>query len=88
MEKQEVVEENLVKKTCRELGVNQSGLAELIGVSRVTINEWANNKTPIPKWGFNSIDSLLEIRELNNLKKSLKSLIKSDRQLCLSLNKD
>ena len=81
-------EENLVKKTCRELGINQTELAKLIGVSRVTINEWANFKTPIPQWGFNSISNIIEITELNNLKKTLKSLIQSDGHLCLSLLKD
>ena len=62
-------EKNLVKETCKTLGVNQTELAEKIGVSRVTINEWANYKTPIPKWGFNSISNILEVSELTYLKK-------------------
>jgi predicted transcriptional regulator len=36
-EKSEQIEENLVKKTCRELGITQKELAEKIGVSESTI---------------------------------------------------
>jgi DNA-binding XRE family transcriptional regulator len=47
------LEENLVKKTCKELGINQKQLAEKIGVSRQTIYDWSSGKTPIPNWGHN-----------------------------------
>ncbi len=42
-------EENLVKKTCRELGITQKELAEIFGVSRQTVNNWATKKIRIPK---------------------------------------
>jgi len=42
MEKKE--EENLVKQTCRELGINQKKLAEKIGVVPYTISRWANGE--------------------------------------------
>jgi DNA-binding XRE family transcriptional regulator len=38
--KKEIQEENLVKKTCRELGITQKELAEIIGVSKTTIFRW------------------------------------------------
>ncbi len=50
-QKRKVVEseENLVKKTCRELGITQKELAEIMGVSRQTINNWATEKIRTPK---------------------------------------
>jgi transcriptional regulator with XRE-family HTH domain len=41
----EVSEEvNLVKKTCKELGITQKELAKRIGVSERTISTWAKGK--------------------------------------------
>jgi DNA-binding XRE family transcriptional regulator len=37
-------EENLVKKTCRELGINQKQLAEKIGINQKTLTNWQNRK--------------------------------------------
>jgi transcriptional regulator with XRE-family HTH domain len=84
-EKIDEKELNLVKKTCKELGITQKQLAEKIGVSRVTINDWANDKTPIPKWGKNIIFYINENYELLTFKKNLKKLIESDRNILLSL---
>jgi transcriptional regulator with XRE-family HTH domain len=41
VEKQEVAEENLVKKTCRELGITQKKLAEESGNSISSISKWS-----------------------------------------------
>ncbi len=41
--------ENIVKKTCRELGITQTELADMLGVSRQSINNWANGRTDPPK---------------------------------------
>jgi DNA-binding XRE family transcriptional regulator len=77
---------SLVKKTANELGITQGELGNLIGVSRATINNWNNGNSPIPKWGENSMNMLVELKELRVLKNSLKSLLKSDRNILLSLN--
>jgi DNA-binding XRE family transcriptional regulator len=34
-------EENLVKKTCKELGITQKELGEKIGITEKTISGWA-----------------------------------------------
>jgi DNA-binding XRE family transcriptional regulator len=65
-------EENLVKKTCRELGITQKELAEKIGVSEKSITNWANNKNKPPKSFYKVIELLKQAEELNILKKSLK----------------
>jgi DNA-binding XRE family transcriptional regulator len=40
----ELKEANLVKKTCRELGITQKELAEKIGVTPHTISRWSKEK--------------------------------------------
>jgi transcriptional regulator with XRE-family HTH domain len=58
-------EENLVKKTCRELGITQKELAEKIGVHDVTVRNWTS-KGKIPKIAKNFMELLLEKKELLN----------------------
>ena len=41
--------ENLVKKMSKDLNINQSHLAEIMGVSRQSVNSWATNKVRTPK---------------------------------------
>ncbi len=48
MENQSQPEENLVKKTCRELGITQKELAEKLDVPLGTINRWGSSED-IPK---------------------------------------
>ncbi|EJF05919.1 putative transcriptional regulator [Thiovulum sp. ES] len=55
-------EENLVKKTCRELGITQKELAEMMGISRQSVNNWANNRTDPPKI-FSRLIELLNIEK-------------------------
>jgi transcriptional regulator with XRE-family HTH domain len=55
-------EENLVKKTCRELGITQKELAERIGVSRQTVSDWSSGRAKISKTG-EKILYLLKIEE-------------------------
>jgi DNA-binding XRE family transcriptional regulator len=43
-EKSEQIEENLVKKTCRELGITQKELAEIFYVTPHTITNWVRGK--------------------------------------------
>ncbi|EJF07150.1 putative transcriptional regulator with C-terminal CBS domains [Thiovulum sp. ES] len=72
MEKKEAKnEENLVKKTCRELGITQKELAEKVGVSEKSITNWANNKNKPPKSFFKTVELLKQAEELSVLKKSL-----------------
>jgi transcriptional regulator with XRE-family HTH domain len=42
--KKEIQEENLVKKTCRELGITQKELAEMLKVSQNTISNWTKGE--------------------------------------------
>jgi len=60
--------ENIVKATCKELGITQKELANQIGVAEVTINKWSANNSDIPKQG---IKSLKMLKENTRLKKDL-----------------
>jgi transcriptional regulator with XRE-family HTH domain len=68
-------EENLVKKTCRELGITQKELAEKIGVNKNTVSEWANNKTPISKLVETTLNLLKTEKDCINFKNSIGELM-------------
>ena len=69
------IKENLVKKTCRELGITQKELAKKIGITEKTISSWVNSKTKIPN-NFLRMTELLKIE--NSYKEILKALSKTD----------
>jgi DNA-binding XRE family transcriptional regulator len=49
-------EENLVKKTCKELGITQKELAEMFGVTPHTVTDWGRgNLTKIHKFALNGL---------------------------------
>lgn len=64
--------ENLIKQTCKELGLTQKELAERLGVKEVTINKWSSSGE-VPTSGLKSIELL---RENEKLKKQL-SIVES-----------
>ena len=65
MEK-EKIEENLVKKTCKELGITQKELAEKIGVTPHTITRW--NKEGLDKTGKTLLKGLIYEKKFIDLK--------------------
>ncbi len=68
MENQSQPEENLVKKTCRDLSITQKELADILNLSKTTISDWANNKTPIPKMALMAINLLKTEKECAEFK--------------------
>jgi transcriptional regulator with XRE-family HTH domain len=60
-------EENLVKKTCRELGITQKELAEQIGVAPVSISRWSRGENQIPKNIELLFTTLVENKNLKNI---------------------
>jgi len=59
-------EENLVKKTCRELGINQKELAEKIGFSETSVSKWSKGKNKIPKNIYKILELLKEYEALKS----------------------
>jgi DNA-binding XRE family transcriptional regulator len=62
---EEKIEENLVKKTCRELGITQKELAEKIGVKPESLNS-SLSRGKISNQVIKSIEMLIEIKILKN----------------------
>jgi DNA-binding XRE family transcriptional regulator len=60
-------DENIVKKVCKELGITQKELAEIIGVKEVTINKWSASGEISPQ----GIKTLEILEENIKLKKDL-----------------
>jgi DNA-binding XRE family transcriptional regulator len=67
-------EENLVKKTCRELGITQKELAKILGVHDVTVRNW-NSKLNTPKMAENFMNLLIEKKELSNYLNTVKNFV-------------
>jgi transcriptional regulator with XRE-family HTH domain len=64
-------EENLVKKTCKELGITQKELARYFGVTPRAVSDWATQKYQLPK-NFEIIVNLIHTeKDYFALKKAL-----------------
>jgi DNA-binding XRE family transcriptional regulator len=60
--------ENIVKKTCKELGITQKELAELIGVSEDTVSLWSTGKVQMPNIAIKCLELLKVEKKFNSLK--------------------
>jgi DNA-binding XRE family transcriptional regulator len=67
-------EENLVKRTCRELGITQKELAEKIGVHDVTVRNWSS-KGDIPEYFINHLNLLIEYNKEIEFKNKFKEML-------------
>jgi transcriptional regulator with XRE-family HTH domain len=69
---------NIVKRACKELGITQKELADKLGVSKPSVERWAQGETP--DQAINHIHLLLEnialSKELDELKSALKTIAK------------
>ena len=65
---------NLVKQTCKELGITQKELAERIGVHNVTVRNWTS-KGNIPEMAKNMMILLVEKKELVNYVSKMKNFV-------------
>ena len=55
-------DENIVKRTCKELGITQKELAERLGVSPASISDWG--KGNIPKMTQLALELLMKNKDL------------------------
>jgi transcriptional regulator with XRE-family HTH domain len=74
-----MLEENIVKLTCKELGLTQKDLADTLGVSKPSVERWAQSGD-IPDQAKKQLELLVENskikNELNELKSALNILSK------------
>lgn len=68
------MEENIVKKTCRELGVTQKELADIMGVAKNTTTQWATQITP-PESAVKFMELLAEHKKTKEQLEKLKSAL-------------
>ena len=67
------MEENIVKKVCKELGITQKELAEKIGAAEATVRNWSAGKE-VPRWAIKSMKLLIENQKYKNLVSAIKNL--------------
>jgi len=83
MDKKEIKEENIVKKTCKELGITQKELAERMGTHITTVQKWvASNELP-----NNSQKMIALLIENQNLKSKLEMFTNALNMLDLARGK-
>jgi transcriptional regulator with XRE-family HTH domain len=72
-EKSEQIEENLVKKTCRELGITQKELAKYFNVTAQTVSNWAKDIQigKLEKTTEMALMGMLYKKKLDNIKENL-----------------
>jgi DNA-binding XRE family transcriptional regulator len=63
-------EENLVKRTCKELGITQKELAEIMGVTPHTVTNWSKGK--IDKTIVIALEGLIYKSKFVNFQKNMK----------------
>jgi len=56
-------DENIVKRTCKELGITQKELAEKLGTHLTTVQKWVSSNE-LPNSAKKSIELLLENKQL------------------------
>ena len=73
------IEENIVKKACKEFNITQKELAEILDVPQGTVNRWASNND-IPKMANLALSQMLKLKDFeeaqNNLTNAFKTLLK------------
>lgn len=72
---------NIVKRACKELGITQKELAELIGYSESAVNNSARSEVSQPmakaiELYVKTIEQEKELQTLTDLKKILQTLVK------------
>lgn len=60
--------DNLIKKTCKELGLTQKELAERMGIAENTISQWARGIAPTPAWAIRMFELLKIEKQYNTIK--------------------
>ena len=81
----EKIEENLVKNTCKELGITQKELAEKIGVSPISISRWSRGENEIPKNILLLFETLIENKNYKKINNELIDFKKKLDLLTLSI---
>ena len=74
------IEENIVKKACKELNVSVRDLAELLGASEGTVRNWSSSND-LPQWAINFIKHLITNKKEKEIVIKVKEIIELTKQL-------
>lgn len=55
-----MIEENIVKRACKELGITQKELADKLCIDDGTVRKWASEATKTPEWAEKFITLILD----------------------------
>lgn len=61
--------ENIIKQTCKELGITQKELAEEMRVGENTVSQWSRGVIETPKWAIKMFDLLKTENKHNTAKR-------------------
>jgi len=67
--------ENIIKQTCKELGITQKALAEEMGVSQTTMTSWAKPETDVPQWAIKMLELMKNEMKYKSLNEKLDEII-------------
>ncbi|ANE32867.1 transcriptional regulator [Campylobacter hyointestinalis] len=69
-------DENIVKRVCRELGITQRELSEILGVHLVSVQKWVANANDLPLQTQKSLNLVLENHHLKNKVDKINTILK------------
>ena len=69
-------EQNLIKKTCKELNLTQKELASKMGLAENTVSQWARGVTNTPLWACRMFELLKIERQFNLMKEFFNENVK------------
>jgi len=69
-----MLEDNIVKLTCKELGLTQKELADKLGASEGTVRNWSSSNE-LPQWAINFIETLKENKKNKEIADAVKKLL-------------
>lgn len=61
-------ETNIVKATCKKLGITQKQLAEDMGVAENTVSQWSRGVIDTPKWAINMFELMIKAKKYDDAK--------------------
>lgn len=72
-----MIEENIVKRVCKELGITQKELSEMLGVDDGTVRKWASEATKTPEWAEKFIVLIIKNEQNEKALESFRNFLKS-----------
>lgn len=68
--------ENIIKQTCKKLGITQKKLAEEMGVSEQTVSSWSRGINEVPYWALKMFELMLKVKDNTQSEKVIADAIK------------